>query len=467
MLEKHMLKENPISGHQLKEAGIPPANTLYREYKHRTHRGFSHEVKLDQRPHREQHGEDTEEPNISSEKYHSQHSRNTWEQPNIPSEKYHSQHSRNTCSPKHNVAFLKVHKAGSSTVANILQRFAVRNDLNVVLPDKLVGESGFNILGYGPFFSANMVIPVPEGQTFNVLCNHVVYNRVVLDKLMPPGTFYVAIVRSLEERFISAMNYFGQVYYIEDKMKMTGAFKREDILSHFFTNQKVHGIYKESIINSIAYDFGFPTYSDNEEYAQSYLQKIDKEFDFVMIMEYFDESLVLLRRRLCWGLRDILYIKHNSNRHPVLPLAEEDRQKLYESQKLDHRIYKHFYRKFWDEILAEGRDIFDEVANFKLVQKQVFDFCSSDEKHQRVLDIPSSKWNEDFRLTAFDCRGMLVSELMQVQELMDRARERLRRDGTQEQWGAYVQNFRHNNKMRMKNIETYNDMFYVKTANVT
>lgn len=32
----------------------------------------------------------------------------------------------------------------------------------------------------------------------------------------------------------------------------------------------------------------------------SYVQKLDSALDLVLITEYFDESLVLLKRRMCW-----------------------------------------------------------------------------------------------------------------------------------------------------------------------
>lgn len=33
--------------------------------------------------------------------------------------------------------------------------------------------------------------------------------------------------------------------------------------------------------------------------------------DLVLIMEYFDESLILLKRKLCWELDDMLYFRLN------------------------------------------------------------------------------------------------------------------------------------------------------------
>ena len=36
---------------------------------------------------------------------------------------------------------------------------------------------------------------------------------------------------------------------------------------------------------------------------------IEEEFDLVMIADYFDESLILLKWLLCWEIKDILYVK--------------------------------------------------------------------------------------------------------------------------------------------------------------
>ncbi|XP_066270853.1 galactosylceramide sulfotransferase-like, partial [Branchiostoma lanceolatum] len=40
-----------------------------------------------------------------------------------------------------------------------------------------------------------------------------------------------------------------------------------------------------------------------------FLTDLEREFTTVMILEYFDESLVLLRRLMCWQIKDILYDK--------------------------------------------------------------------------------------------------------------------------------------------------------------
>ena len=52
------------------------------------------------------------------------------------------------------------------------------------------------------------------------------------------------------------------------------------------------------------------TNSDHEHKIrfEEFLEFIKREMDFVLITEYMDESLVLLKRQWCWDLKDILYL---------------------------------------------------------------------------------------------------------------------------------------------------------------
>lgn len=76
--------------------------------------------------------------------------------------------------PVTNIMFLKTHKTASSTVLNILFRFAERHNLSVALP---VG-SRFH-LGYPWLFLARYVEGVEQDgpqRHFNIMCNHLRFN---------------------------------------------------------------------------------------------------------------------------------------------------------------------------------------------------------------------------------------------------------------------------------------------------
>ncbi|XP_077866697.1 galactose-3-O-sulfotransferase 2-like, partial [Saccoglossus kowalevskii] len=70
------------------------------------------------------------------------------------------------CLPKCNIVFLKTHKSGSSTIQNILLRFAEKNNLTIALPPKKMYQ-----LGYPRLFQREYVIDVPWKE-YNILTHH-------------------------------------------------------------------------------------------------------------------------------------------------------------------------------------------------------------------------------------------------------------------------------------------------------
>ena len=46
---------------------------------------------------------------------------------------------------------------------------------------------------------------------------------------------------------------------------------------------------------------------DNETEVKEFLKGIIRDFDHVIIAEHLDESLVVMRRRLCWEISDVVY----------------------------------------------------------------------------------------------------------------------------------------------------------------
>ena len=44
------------------------------------------------------------------------------------------------------------------------------------------------------------------------------------------------------------------------------------------------------------------------------VRDLEEQLDLVLILEYLDESLVLLQRMLCWDLNDVVYLKQRVRR---------------------------------------------------------------------------------------------------------------------------------------------------------
>jgi len=75
------------------------------------------------------------------------------------------------CTAHHNIVFIKTHKTGSTTVTNILNRYADLRDSNVVLP----GMGHMRFSWPRKFHWSSVDLLRLDGQPGNVLCNHARY----------------------------------------------------------------------------------------------------------------------------------------------------------------------------------------------------------------------------------------------------------------------------------------------------
>ena len=364
---------------------------------------------------------------------------------------YRRRKTEKLCSEKQNIAFLKVHKCGSSTVANIIQRFVLGRDLNVVLPFKPRRVLQYNYLGYDNLFDQRMVVPPPSGESLNVLYNHVVYKRNTFKKLLPNNTFYFAIVREPVSKFLSAMRYYNYAKQITKSV-----YKRKfgvnyinvssfdskildldpTVLSDFLKDEFLIKMYSKNryLFNSMAYDFGIPRdKTENLLYVRQYLQSLDKEFHFVMIMEHFDESLILLKRYLCWDHKTIMYVakkrsdgsKTNRSIQTASDLTDEAVRIIQQSQKADMMIYSHFNESFWRLMSKASPDFFSEVKYFKEVRSTVAAFCKRNPIEP--LFVEPSVWDPGFHVSREDCIAILSPELVLHDQIIVKALEKIRR----------------------------------------
>jgi galactosylceramide sulfotransferase len=62
--------------------------------------------------------------------------------------------------------------------------------------------------------------------------------------------------------------------------------------------------------NQMLYNLGMAARDmESQKSVKKMIQKIDQEFDLVMIVEQLDESLILLKKLLCWETDDMVYFK--------------------------------------------------------------------------------------------------------------------------------------------------------------
>ncbi|XP_052792571.1 galactosylceramide sulfotransferase-like [Mya arenaria] len=340
---------------------------------------------------------------------------------NVLSETEGSQTVPTACKKQLDVSFLKVHKAGSTTVMNIFLRFAISHNINIVLPHKSNGF-GFNYLGYGKTVSRDAIVPLPRNETYNILCNHVVYNREAFRSILPADTTYMGILREPVSHFRSASLYYG--FYNQLKEFIHDS---RPPLSEFLKNTDMYKIGTYFVHNRMSYDLGIPPKKFNDDiFVEEYIRQLDRDYALMMIMERFAESLVLLRRTLCWTTKDILYVPLNAMiNKPNIHLTEEDVEHLSEWNKADFKLYDYFRIKFDKTVQIEGQDLQDEVDSFTAIKDSVIKFCVDILKFpsssEAVKHVPNTRWSPGFDVTKNDCRLMTEEELPMMHRLINQA----------------------------------------------
>ncbi|XP_066932720.1 galactose-3-O-sulfotransferase 2-like [Clytia hemisphaerica] len=324
--------------------------------------------------------------------------------------------TKETCDPTLHVLFLKTHKTGSSTITNILNRFAEMNNLTTLLPRH---KDSYHFLWPNKFrFSA-------VADTFtrpNILANHARYSREAMNRVFPRlSTFYVTILRNPVSQFESSFQYFSFAYMLNiqekpDPMKyfLDNPVSNDAIVS---TARKYPSL--NLIRNPLFYDLGLD-YGDfnNETIVNNAINTLSHDFDLVLLTEHFDESLTLLRRRLCWQIDDVVYFKLNerlNKNRPSKPMLNETIMKIEKWNNADMALYRYFERKFWREVDKEGPDFYDDVSKLKARRKYYSDICIEDEA---VEEAYSQVYVKGYKMRTiidgdlkFKCELMLRNEI--------------------------------------------------------
>ncbi|XP_063415934.1 galactose-3-O-sulfotransferase 2-like [Mytilus trossulus] len=330
----------------------------------------------------------------------------------------------NTCNKQRNVIFVKVHKTGSTTAWGIFTRFVQANNLNMVLPKRDNG-SMFNYLSSKYLKLKETVLRLPKNMSYNILCNHAIYNKQDFEKIMPNDTVRIGILRDPLSVFKSAFYHFS---FNKLVMRKFPNIKRS-LLLHEFIVKKVYQQYAigRSFTNGMSYDFGIPkSKTSNTSFVLEYIRELDKDFKLVIITELFDESLVLMRRYLCWDIQDILYQPVNKGiwRNTVKPnLTREDIDIVRNLNNADNLLYDFFKTRLENQITQQNDSFYTEVRHFKKIIASVHKFCRNIKK--RSCTIEKSEWNSEFVMTRHFCDQLVTSELDVLRKMIKKAKRTL------------------------------------------
>lgn len=254
-----------------------------------------------------------------------------------------------SCLPKLDVMFMKTHKTASSTILNILFRFGEKRHLKFAFPN------GRNDFYYPSYFERSQVQDYRPGRCFNIVCNHMRFHYEEVRKLLPADTIFVTVLRDPAYLFESSFHYFGSI--IPLTWKLSGEDKMAEFLRDPWHYYDPSGFNAHYLLNLLFFDLGYDNNMDADSPLVDHsIREIDQRFHLVMLLEYFDESLVLLKDLLCWELEDILYFKLNARKDSTVSrLTDQLYQKATAWNHIDAKLYRYFNATFWRKVEQYGR----------------------------------------------------------------------------------------------------------------
>ena len=229
------------------------------------------------------------------------------------------------CVPKRKIGFLKTHKCASSSVQNILLRYVLKHNLNVVLPEK------HNYLGYDRQFTRGMIANTvweKANLIYDMFLCHTRWNHEEISQVLERGNedkdiFYFSILRDpvslyrsywdyygLAKRFNSTLDAYAKSVISKTTTVYTDVSKRPPGYNQMLTDFGLD--FRSMIINN-----GSSVKSIKDNVIKK-IQEIDQTFDLIILAddEYFEDGMILLKNSLCWKYEDVINVKHLVKKNP-------------------------------------------------------------------------------------------------------------------------------------------------------
>ena len=172
--------------------------------------------------------------------------------------------------------------------------------------------------------------------------------------------------------------------------------------------------------NGMFFDLGLHTSDYNNEIAiSSAIFDLQKKFTLILIYEYLDESLVLLKRKLCWEVDDIVYLRSLLPRKTFtrnVTVSQAARLAISRWNMADFMLYDFFNATLWRQISNE-KNFHTELANFKRRRKEIENRCEKMEMSEgktnfRLVDLNETRSfaRTNFRLEDV-CKKMQMADI--------------------------------------------------------
>lgn len=126
-------------------------------------------------------------------------------------------------------------------------------------------------------------------------------------------------------------------------------------------------------------------------YPQEIADYIIDYYDLILITEYFDESLILLKNLLSLDFTDIVYLKAKENSKKKFTqedLSQETKELILKRQNIDSVLYNTANATLWRKIDHFGRSKMEyELNKFRKIKEQA-------DPNETLLSLEGKKFME-------------------------------------------------------------------------
>ncbi|CAH1802315.1 unnamed protein product [Owenia fusiformis] len=342
-------------------------------------------------------------------------------------------HNELTNSPQTQVTrfvYIPMMRGGSKTLQSIFQKFSHVRNFSYALP-----LHKKTTLGWPYKIQEQWIKKSLKVTGYDIIAESTVLSDE-LDKIAPMDAKFITMLRHPYNQFKSIFNHLGIASILNmanDESSLKTFLSNLQNLETQHLSERWNSCLPTNVSllrNPQSFTLGiYPnrdgdTTSMNMHATEEAFKMLEEKLNVVMIMEYFYESLILLKRKFKWTFKEILHHKRGVRNYQYktnqnLKLINKHRQ----YSNIDYKLYKHFNNTFWNTINSEPREsgFFAEVEYFRQIQNEMIDYC---EKYGSLNDlepmvVPRSKWSPKIEVSVAECPIYIYSQLRDMQRRYD------------------------------------------------
>lgn len=280
------------------------------------------------------------------------------------------------------VVFLKKHKCGSSTVHKVFGNFV---DYTGILTEK---PMYYSLGGCYPAPYDPKCRTTPHPKEHQSVTFHHRLNYPLQSKLMPNAKFYTTVREPLS-LFYSVYNYFYYKFERVEEMapgcnnecmgqpfvsinNNTAQVSANDYLDHLEERYDPDMPWAFRMRNFQSFEMGLDKELEDDKEIQQFLDDLENQFHFVVVLDKYAESMVLLAAHLDIPLEYMVVPPNKvAEKYPKPSFNEEQMATLKKFHKVDYAVYERFKEILEDKIDEFGRErMAIEVERYNNISKK-------------------------------------------------------------------------------------------------